>query len=85
MNIEEKDFSDSIIKSKKFLKHIHFSDSNRKMPGFGHINFDSILNTLKKIDYNDYIGLEPILDRNYKVEIMQGVTFLNKLCNKYKI
>jgi len=25
------------------------------------------------------------LDRNYKVEIMQGVTFLNKLCNKYKI
>ena len=85
MNIEEKDFSDSIIKSKKFLKHIHFSDSNRKMPGFGHINFDSILNTLKKIYYNDYIGLEPILDRNYKGEIMQGITFLNKLCNKYKI
>ena len=85
MNIEEKDFSDSIIKSKKFLKHIHFSDSNRKMPGFGHINFDSILNTLKKIHYNDYIGLEPILDRNYKVEIIQGLTFLNKLCNKYKI
>lgn len=85
MNIEEMDFSDSIIKSKDFLKHIHFADSNRKMPGLGHINFNSILKTLRKIQYNNYIGLEPIVDRNYKVEIRQGLNFLNKLCNKYKI
>jgi D-psicose/D-tagatose/L-ribulose 3-epimerase len=85
MNIEEMDFSDSIIKSKIFLKHIHFADSNRKMPGLGHINFNSILKTLRKIQYNNYIGLEPIVDRNYKVEIRQGLNFLNKLCSKYKI
>ena len=85
MNIEEMDFSESIIKSKDFLKHIHFADSNRKMPGLGHINFNSILKTLRKIQYNNYIGLEPIVDRNYKVEIRQGLNFLNKLCNKYKI
>jgi sugar phosphate isomerase/epimerase len=85
MNIEEMDFSDSIIKSKNFLKHIHFADSNRKMPGLGHINFNSILKTLRKIQYNNYIGLEPIIDRNYKVEIRQGLNFLNNLCNKYKI
>ena len=85
MNIEEMDFSDSIIKSKNFLKHIHFADSNRKMPGLGHINFNSILRTLRKIQYNNYIGLEPIVDRNYKVEIRQGLNFLNKICNKYKI
>jgi D-psicose/D-tagatose/L-ribulose 3-epimerase len=85
MNIEEMDFSDSIIKSKNFLKHIHFADSNRKMPGLGHINFNLILKTLRKIQYNNYIGLEPIVDRNYKVEIRQGLNFLNKLCSKYKI
>ena len=85
MNIEEMDFSESIIKSKNFLKHIHFADSNRKMPGLGHINFNSILKTLRKIQYNNYIGLEPIVDRNYKVEIRQGLNFLNKLCSKYKI
>ncbi|MGI0052067.1 MAG: TIM barrel protein, partial [Nitrososphaeraceae archaeon] len=49
MNIEEKNFSDSINKSKLFLKHIHFADNNRRMPGLGHINFNSILKTLKKI------------------------------------
>ena len=55
------------------------------MPGLGHINFDFILKTLKMIQYNNYIGLEPIVDRNYKVEIKQGLYFLNKLCNKYQI
>ena len=85
MNIEEKDFSDSIKKSKLFLKHIHFADNNRRMPGLGHINFNSILKTLKKIQYTNYIGLEPMLDRNYKKEITQGLNFLIKLCNKYKI
>ena len=85
MNIEEKDFSDSINKSKLFLKHIHFADNNRRMPGLGHINFNSILKTLKKIQYTNYIGLEPMIDRNYKKEITRGLNFLNKLCNKYKI
>lgn len=85
MNIEEKNISDSIKKSKYFLKHVHFSDNNRKMPGLGHINFNSILKTLKKIQYNHYIGLEPMVDRNYKVEIIQGLKFLNKLCNKYHL
>ena len=85
MNIEEKDFSNSINKSKLFLKHIHFADNNRRMPGLGHINFNSILKTLKKIQYTNYIGLEPMLDRNYKKEITRGLNFLNHLCNKYKI
>jgi sugar phosphate isomerase/epimerase len=85
MNIEEKDFSDSINKSKLFLKHIHFADNNRRMPGLGHIKFNSILKTLKKIQYTNYIGLEPMLDRNYKKEITRGLNFLKHLCNKYKI
>lgn len=85
MNIEEKNFSDSINKAKPFLKHIHFADNNRRMPGLGHINFNSILKTLNEIQYTNYIGLEPMIDRNYKKEITQGLNFLNKLCNKYKI
>ena len=55
------------------------------MPGLGHINFNSILKALKMIQYNNYIGLEPIVDINYKDEITQGLYFLNKLCNKHNI
>jgi D-psicose/D-tagatose/L-ribulose 3-epimerase len=85
MNIEEKDFSYSIKKSKTFLKHLHFSDSNRKMPGFGHINFNSIFRTLKKIQYSNYIGLEPLVGKNYKKELKKGLNFLNEVSAKHRI
>jgi D-psicose/D-tagatose/L-ribulose 3-epimerase len=85
MNIEEKDFSYSIKRAKNYLKHIHFSDNNRKMPGLGHINFNSIFRTLKKIQYTGYVGLEPLLDKNYKKELGEGLHFLNEISNKYKI
>jgi D-psicose/D-tagatose/L-ribulose 3-epimerase len=85
MNIEEKDFSDSINKSKLFFFFFYFSDNKIRMLGLGLFNFNSILKTLKKIQYTNYIGLEPMLDRNYKKEITRGLNFLNKLCNKYKI
>jgi sugar phosphate isomerase/epimerase len=85
MNIEEKDFSYSIRKTKNFLKHFHFSDNNRRMPGLGHINFNPIFKALKKVQYTNYIGLEPILDKNYRTEIRQGLNFLNKISDKYMI
>ena len=85
MNIEEKDFFYSIRKTKNFLKHIHFSDNNRKMPGLGHINFNSIFKALNKVQYTNYIGLEPMVGKNYKTEIKQGLNYLNKISDKYKI
>src|SRR3712207_8039401 len=52
-----------------------FSDNNRRMPGLGHINFNPIFKALKKVQYTKYIGLEPILDKNYRTEIRQGLNF----------
>jgi len=55
------------------------------MPGLGHINFNSIFKALQKVQYTNYIGLEPIIDKNYRIEIRQGLNFLNKISDKYKI
>jgi sugar phosphate isomerase/epimerase len=85
MNIEEKSFFESINITKNFLKHIHFSDNNRKMPGLGHINFNSILKILKKIQYTSYVGLEPMFDRNYKIEIRKSLNYLNEITTKNRI
>ena len=41
-----------------FLHHLHFADNNRKMPGFGHIDFDAIVSSLKKISYSNTISYE---------------------------
>ncbi|HJT83360.1 MAG TPA: sugar phosphate isomerase/epimerase [Nitrososphaeraceae archaeon] len=85
MNIEEKNFFESIIKTKKFLKHIHFSDNNRKMPGLGHINFNSIFKTLSKIQYTNYIGLEPLFNKNYNIELSKSLEYLDRISTKYQI
>lgn len=58
MNIEEPDINESIVKVKDYIAHVHFADSNRWAPGCGHIDFASILTTLKKIGYQDAISAE---------------------------
>jgi len=40
MNIEEKSIEESLTKAKSYIEYIHFADSNRWAPGFGHINFN---------------------------------------------
>lgn len=58
MNIEEKSFEESLTKEKSYVKYIHFADSNRLAPGQGHIDFKSIISTLKQIGYESAIGVE---------------------------
>lgn len=58
MNIEEDTFVGSFKRNSNLIKYIHFADSNRLAPGWGHLNFDSIFNTLKKINYDGWISVE---------------------------
>ncbi len=47
MNIEEADICLSMEKYVKKLGYFHVADSNRLYPGAGHIDFSSIVLTLK--------------------------------------
>ena len=58
MNIEEVSIEETIKRHAGRLIHIHFADSNRWVPGMGHLNFHSILSTLREIGYQGYLGLE---------------------------
>jgi D-psicose/D-tagatose/L-ribulose 3-epimerase len=80
MNIEEDLFKDAIQSSRKFLRHMHFADNNRKMPGFAHIDFSTIVKSLIEIAYNGYISFEPnIADRNYEHETKYGLDFVKRI------
>ncbi len=84
MNIEEDSFEDAILNSHLILSHMHFADNNRKMPGFGHIDFNMIVKTLKKISYDGKISFEPtILNRNYYSAVKFGLDYVKKLDLKY--
>ena len=58
MNIEEPVIEKSIQKHIKMIKHVHFADSNRWAPGYGHIDFEIIYKVLKDNDYPGYISFE---------------------------
>ena len=58
MNIEEVSIDETIKRHAGRLIHIHLADSNRWAPGMGHLNFKSILSTLRETGYPGYLGLE---------------------------
>ena len=59
MNIEEADSCKAIRRVADKLANFHIADSNRCGVGRGHIDFVPIMKTLKEVDYDDFIGLEP--------------------------
>ena len=79
MNIEEKSIDESLFESKSHIGYIHFSDSNRRAPGFGHLDFKKILSTLEKINYKNAIGIEILPEPDDFSAAEQAISHLKKL------
>jgi D-psicose/D-tagatose/L-ribulose 3-epimerase len=80
MNIEEDSIYDAIVNSNTMLKHVHVSDNNRKMPGFAHIDFDSVIGALKKIKYSKFLTFEPTVEStDYENDLKLGLQYLKNL------
>jgi len=50
--------ADYIYTAGDYLKHVHFSDSDRLAPGSGTVDFLPLMQALKDIGYKDYITME---------------------------
>jgi 5-keto-L-gluconate epimerase len=79
MNIEEKSIEGSILKYKSYIGYIHFADSNRQAPGFGHIDFKKILSALTEIKYDNAIGMEILPKPDDLSAARQAITHLREL------
>jgi len=60
MNIEEAQYDTAIRSAARAgrLFHIHLGDSNRLAPGQGHLDFPTILASLRAVDYRGYLSAE---------------------------
>lgn len=52
MNIEDPDFVQTILQYGKDAAYVHIADSNRKYPGCGHTDFESILRAFRDVGYS---------------------------------
>ena len=57
-NIEEISTPKAIRRGRKLLGHVHAADNNRLAPGFGNIDFKSVVRELHEVGYDGYLGLE---------------------------
>jgi sugar phosphate isomerase/epimerase len=79
MNIEEDSLENAILTSANLLRHTHFADNNRKMPGYAHIDFELVLKSLSHIEYNGFISFEPILNTYTLTSAKNGLNFIKSL------
>ena len=80
MNIEEDSFEDAFKTAKTYLRHMHFADNNRKMPGFAHIDFAAVTRAMRDIGYDGTVSFEPNISQpRYEREIKSGLEFIRKL------
>jgi len=58
MNIEEKKLGGAIEAAAPYLVHVHANENDRGIPGTGHVPWDEVAATLKKINYDGTLVIE---------------------------
>ena len=79
MNIEEPSIEESIKLAGKRMFHFHYADSNRLYPGGGHIDFKSVLKTVKEIGYDGFLSGEHRPDPEPSLAAARGLKFLKNI------
>jgi len=58
LNIEDGPVTEALRTAGEHLMHIHLADSNRQMPGTGHLDFSDIVRVLDAIGYEGYLSID---------------------------
>jgi sugar phosphate isomerase/epimerase len=79
MNIEEANLGDALVSASSLVGYVHFADSNRLAPGWGHIDFANLLSALSKIEYAGPIGVEILPKPDDRTAAGQAIQHLREL------
>jgi hypothetical protein len=79
MNIEEANLADALVSASSLVGHVHFADSNRLAPGWGHVDFSKILAALSKIGYDGPFGVEILPKPDDLAAAGQAINHLREL------
>jgi sugar phosphate isomerase/epimerase len=85
MNVEEASLRDSIIEAGAMLAHVHVSDSNRAIPGMGHIDFRQVFEGLRRVGYDGYITLEALLGTDVSRDLVAARRYLKQFVDERSV
>ncbi|HOA15489.1 MAG TPA: sugar phosphate isomerase/epimerase family protein [Bacillota bacterium] len=82
MNIEDRLSMEKSIKqavSLDAVAHVHLCDTNRKPPGYGHMDFEGVINAFKRAGYRGYLSAEVFNYPNQESAIRRTIQVLKPL------
>lgn len=84
MNIEDASIEGNLKKYIDYIDYVHFADSNRLAPGWGHLDFESIVDALKEVNYDGWISVEILPEPDPDSAAEQAIKHLRTLIPKNK-
>lgn len=78
MNMEDDSIEGGLRLAGDKLWHVHITDSNRRYPGSGDLDFDSIFATLKDMGYEEYVSAEIVPYPDPDTAAQKTIDFLRK-------
>lgn len=79
MFIEDRSMVRSFRACRERIAHIHISDSNRRYPGGGNIDYDRVGKTLKEIEYDRSVSLEVLPYPSGEEAARRGVAWMRSI------
>ncbi|HET6948336.1 MAG TPA: 5-keto-L-gluconate epimerase [bacterium] len=79
MNIEEASIEQALRLAGQRLRLVHAADSNRWAPGWGHLDFPSIVRTLREIGYGGFLSAEILPQPDPPAAAQQTIAHLRPL------
>lgn len=82
MNIEDVSIEGNLKKYVDYIDYVHFADSNRLAPGWGHLDFKSIVNALNEVNYKGWVSVEILPEPDPDSAAKQSIHYLRTLIPK---
>lgn len=72
-------FTENFVKASRLTMHVHLTETDRKAPGWGDMDFGAIMSTLRAIGYDRYVSVEVFNTPTQDEAIRQSARFLGPL------
>ena len=79
MNIEEASVCGAICRAGSLVRHVHFVDNTRAVPGMGCMALPDVVACLKAVGYEGFLGIEAIPGSDPEGEARSGLAFTRAL------
>ena len=79
MNIEDAQMGEALQMAGTRIGHLHVPDSNRRMPGLGHIDYQEVMDALNAAGYDGYLSAEAMCGDCVDQEAEDGIQYLRSL------